>query len=67
MVAYRRAVALVRLNRPDDAIATLREANRLGFRNGEQMLSDADLFPLRTRSAFRDLAEEMAENTGGKR
>jgi arylsulfatase A-like enzyme/Tfp pilus assembly protein PilF len=66
-VEYRRAVALVRLNRADDAIATLREANRLGFRDGEQMLSDAELFPLRTRSAFRDLAEEMAEGAGGGR
>jgi len=60
-IELRRAVALVRLGRPDDAIAALREASRLGFRDEEQLLSDPDLFPLRSRSEFRDLAEEMAE------
>lgn len=58
---YRRAVALVRQDRSHDALAALREANRLGFRDAEAMLSDPALFPLRTNAEFRDLVEEMAE------
>jgi arylsulfatase A-like enzyme/predicted Zn-dependent protease len=64
-VEYRRAVALVRLNRAAEAIDALREASRLGFQDAERMLSDPDLYALRTTSAFRDLTEEMAESSGG--
>jgi tetratricopeptide (TPR) repeat protein len=56
-VAYRRAVALVRLDRDADAIEALRAAADRGFRDTEKMLTDPDLFPLRTLPAFRDLVE----------
>jgi choline-sulfatase len=63
-VAYQRAVALVRLDRAEEAVQALREAHQLGFRDGEKLLADPDLYPLRGTAAFRDLVDEMTSAAG---
>jgi len=62
--AYQRAVALVRLDRLEAAVEALREARRLGWQDGEQLLTDPELFPLRGVTAFRDLVDEMTGAAG---
>ncbi len=57
--AYQRAVAFVRLERPEAAVEALREAVGLGLRDGEKLLTDPELFPLRGTTAFRDLVDEL--------
>jgi hypothetical protein len=41
------------------AVERLREAVRLGYRDGRHMKADADLEPLRGRQDFRDLLAEL--------
>ena len=57
--AYITAVLRLRQNRPTDAIASLKQARVIGFKDAERMASDPDLAGLRRDPAFEAMLGEM--------
>ena len=56
---YLRGVALANMNQLEKAVEDLREAISRGFKNAEQMKSDARLSPLRGRNDFTDVVRRI--------
>ncbi len=56
-VAYNLACSLALIGRAEDALAELAEAVRLGYRDGEHMLTDPDLRALKHLPRLVELAE----------
>lgn len=64
---YNLACALARQDKPDDAVAALRQAIAKGYNDADHMTADPDLATLRTHKSWEDLlakAKENAQATG---
>src|SRR5262249_4007674 len=60
-----RAVAYVKLNRPELAIADLRQAVAKGYKNLEGIKSDDSFAPLRNREDYKELLAEIDAKAQG--
>ena len=58
-MCFAKATALAQLNRPDEAMAELKKATALGFRETNALRRDEGLAPIRERDDFQALLREL--------